>query len=154
MYPADLLIYYISAAVILLASLPMTVNVSLPHNNTGRASVLYNLAAIHFPSATCTNPVNSELHVIHQSALQCNWRRWMQCVHFLTAVCYSQPCCPEACLQAHYAVFSDNAGLCRGFHCRKSESSCPEMFSNTAVIASNFATILCSEGTRRALSLQ
>jgi len=104
MYPADLLIYYISAAVILLASLPMTVNVSLPHNNTGRASVLYNLAAIHFPSATCTNPVNSELHVIHQSALQCNWRRWMQCVHFLTAVCYIQQYCPEACLQAHYAV--------------------------------------------------
>jgi hypothetical protein len=39
-YPAVLLIYFISAAVILLASLALTVHVSLPYNNTGRASVL------------------------------------------------------------------------------------------------------------------
>ena len=39
-YPAVLLIYFISAAVILLASLALTVQVSLPYNKTGRASVL------------------------------------------------------------------------------------------------------------------
>ena len=42
MYPAVLLIYFVSAAVILLASLALTVHVSLPHNKNGRASVLYN----------------------------------------------------------------------------------------------------------------
>ena len=42
MYPAVLLIYFISAAVILLVSLALTVQVSLPYNKTGRASVLYN----------------------------------------------------------------------------------------------------------------
>jgi len=41
-YPAVLLMYFISAAVILLASLALTVQVSLPYNETGRASVLYN----------------------------------------------------------------------------------------------------------------
>ena len=40
MYPAVLLIYFISAAVILLASLALIVHVSLPYNKTGRASVL------------------------------------------------------------------------------------------------------------------
>ena len=39
-YPAVLLMYFISAAVILLASLALTVQVSLPYNKTGRASVL------------------------------------------------------------------------------------------------------------------
>jgi len=39
MYPAVLLMYFISAAVILLASLALTVQVSLPYKNTGRASV-------------------------------------------------------------------------------------------------------------------
>jgi hypothetical protein len=38
MYPAVLLMYFISAADILLASLAVTVQVSLPYNNTGRAS--------------------------------------------------------------------------------------------------------------------
>jgi hypothetical protein len=42
MYPDILLIYFISAAVILLASLALIVQVSLPYNNTGTASVLYN----------------------------------------------------------------------------------------------------------------
>ena len=42
MYPAVLLMYFISAAVILLASFTLIVQVSLPYNNTGRASVLYN----------------------------------------------------------------------------------------------------------------
>ena len=41
MYPAVLLIYFISAAVILLASLALIVQVSLPYNKTVRASVLY-----------------------------------------------------------------------------------------------------------------
>ena len=39
MYPAVLLTYFISAAVILLASLVLIVDVSLPYNKTGRASV-------------------------------------------------------------------------------------------------------------------
>jgi hypothetical protein len=34
-------VYFIPVAVILLASLALTVQVSLPYNNTGRASVLY-----------------------------------------------------------------------------------------------------------------
>ena len=38
MYPAVLLMYFISAAVILLASLPLIVQVSLPYNKTGRDS--------------------------------------------------------------------------------------------------------------------
>jgi len=42
MYPAVLLMYFISAAVILLASLALIVQDSLPYSNTGRASVLYN----------------------------------------------------------------------------------------------------------------
>ena len=39
-YPAVLLIYFISAVVILLALLALTVPISLPYNKTGRASVL------------------------------------------------------------------------------------------------------------------
>jgi len=41
MYPDVLLMYFISVAVILLESLALTVQVSLPYNKTGRASVLY-----------------------------------------------------------------------------------------------------------------
>ena len=41
-YPAVLLMYFISAAVILLVSLALMVQDSLPYNKTGRASVLYN----------------------------------------------------------------------------------------------------------------
>jgi hypothetical protein len=37
---------YLSAAVILLASLALTVQVSLPYNKTGRASVLYNFIIV------------------------------------------------------------------------------------------------------------
>ena len=46
MYPAVFLIYFISAAVTLLASLALMVQVSLPYNKTGRASVLYNFILI------------------------------------------------------------------------------------------------------------
>jgi len=46
MYPAVLLMYFISAAVILLASLALIVQVSLTYNNTGRASVLYNFILV------------------------------------------------------------------------------------------------------------
>ena len=42
----NLLIYFISAAVILLASLALIVQVSLPYNKTGRASVLYNFIIV------------------------------------------------------------------------------------------------------------
>ena len=38
-YPAVLLMCFVSAAVILLASLALIVQVSLPYNKTGRASV-------------------------------------------------------------------------------------------------------------------
>ena len=41
MYPAVLLMCFISAAVILLASLALIVQDSLPYNKTGRASELY-----------------------------------------------------------------------------------------------------------------
>ena len=46
MYPAVILIYFISAAVILPASLALTVHVSLPYNKTGRASVLYSFVLV------------------------------------------------------------------------------------------------------------
>jgi hypothetical protein len=46
MYPDVLLMYFISAAVILLAFLALKVQVSLPYNNTGRASVLYNFILV------------------------------------------------------------------------------------------------------------
>ena len=42
MYPAVILMYFISAAVILLTSLALIVQVSLPYNRTGRVSVLCN----------------------------------------------------------------------------------------------------------------
>ena len=45
MYPA-VPMYFISAAVILLASLALIVQDSLPHNKTGRASVLYSFILI------------------------------------------------------------------------------------------------------------
>ena len=45
-YPAVLLMYFISAAVILLPSLALTVQVSLPYNKTGRASVLYSFIVV------------------------------------------------------------------------------------------------------------
>jgi ABC-type dipeptide/oligopeptide/nickel transport system ATPase subunit len=40
--------YFISAADILLASLALIVQVSLPYNKTGRASVLYKLTLVFF----------------------------------------------------------------------------------------------------------
>ena len=45
-YPAVLLMYFISAAVILLASLALTVQVSLPCNKTVRASVMYSFVLV------------------------------------------------------------------------------------------------------------
>jgi hypothetical protein len=41
-YPPVLLIYFISAAVILVSSLALMVQFSQPYNKVGRASVLYN----------------------------------------------------------------------------------------------------------------
>ena len=66
MYPAVLLIYFISTAVILLASLALTVQVSLPNNKTGRASVSYNFILVFLRVFCGLNtlfkiPVNSEL---------------------------------------------------------------------------------------------
>ena len=51
-YPAVLLMYFISAAVILLPSLPLTVHVSLPYNKTGRVIVLYSFI-VAFLRAFC-----------------------------------------------------------------------------------------------------
>ena len=45
-YPAVILTYFISAAVILLSSLALIVQVSLPHNKTGRASVLFSFILV------------------------------------------------------------------------------------------------------------
>jgi len=47
-YPAVFLIYFISVAVILLASVALIVQVSLPYNKTGRTSVLYNFILLFF----------------------------------------------------------------------------------------------------------
>jgi hypothetical protein len=47
-YPAVLLIYLISAAVIFLASLVLIVQLSLPCIRVGRASVLYNYILVFF----------------------------------------------------------------------------------------------------------
>ena len=46
MYPAVLLMYFISAAVILVASLALIVQVSLPYNKTGKACVLYSFILV------------------------------------------------------------------------------------------------------------
>ena len=47
MYAAVILIYFISAVVILLAPLALIVQVSLPYNKPGRASVLYNFVLVY-----------------------------------------------------------------------------------------------------------
>ena len=46
MYPAVLLMYLISASVILLASLALIVQVPLPYNKTGRANILYSFILV------------------------------------------------------------------------------------------------------------
>ena len=46
MYPAVLLVYFISAAVILLASVALILQVLLPYNKSGRPSVLYNFILV------------------------------------------------------------------------------------------------------------
>ena len=53
MYPPVLLMYFIAAAVILLASLALTVQVSLPYNKTKRASVLYSLNLVFLKEFFC-----------------------------------------------------------------------------------------------------
>jgi hypothetical protein len=47
-YPAVILIYLISAAVILVASLALMVQFPLPYNRVGRARVLYNFIQVLF----------------------------------------------------------------------------------------------------------
>ena len=61
MYPAVLLMYFIAAAVILLASLALIVKVSLPYNTTGRASVLYSFIVV-FLKVFCGLNTMKELH--------------------------------------------------------------------------------------------
>ena len=53
MYPAVLLMYFISAAVILLPSLALTVQVSLPYTKTGRASVFYSFVVVFLTVFFC-----------------------------------------------------------------------------------------------------
>ena len=48
MYPAVFLVCFISAAVILLASLALMVQFSLLYNRAGRASVLYSFVLVCF----------------------------------------------------------------------------------------------------------
>ena len=45
-YPAVLLMYFISASIILLVSLALIVQVSLPYNKYGRTSVLYSFSLV------------------------------------------------------------------------------------------------------------
>jgi len=54
--------YFISAAVILLVSLALIVQVSLPYNNTGRASVLYNFILV-FLRVFLWPEKNSRIHL-------------------------------------------------------------------------------------------
>ena len=54
-HPAVLLIYFISAAVILLASLALTVQVSLPYNKTRRATLLYSFILVFLRVFCCLN---------------------------------------------------------------------------------------------------
>ena len=51
-YPAVLLVHFISAAVILPASLALVVQVSLPYNKTGRTNVLYSSILVFLRVAT------------------------------------------------------------------------------------------------------
>jgi len=68
MYLALLLMYFISAAVILLVSLTLIVQASLPYDNTGKDSVLYNfilfILRILCGLNTLFNPLNAELNPI------------------------------------------------------------------------------------------
>jgi len=54
-YPAVFLMYFISAAVILLASLAVIVQVSLQYNKTGRASVMYSFILVFLKVFCCLN---------------------------------------------------------------------------------------------------
>ena len=49
--------YFISAAVILLASLALIVQVSLPYNKTGRANVLYSFTLVFLRVSCDLNPL-------------------------------------------------------------------------------------------------
>ena len=55
MYPAVLLMYFVSHAVILLESLALIVQVSLPYNKPGRASVLYSFILVFLRVFYCLN---------------------------------------------------------------------------------------------------
>jgi len=65
MYPAVFLIYFNSAAVILLASLVLTVQFSLPYNKAGRPSALYNFIFVFF-NVFCGRNILLNMSVIFQ----------------------------------------------------------------------------------------
>jgi len=69
-YHAVLLMYFISVAVILLASLALIVQVSLPYSKTGRASVLCSFILV-FLRAFCGLNTLFKIPVIFKNYLIC-----------------------------------------------------------------------------------
>ena len=63
MYPAVLLMHFMSAAVMFLASLALIVQVSLPYNKTGRGSVFYSFILV-FLRGFCGLNTLFKIHVI------------------------------------------------------------------------------------------
>ena len=72
MYPAVLLMYFISAAVILLASLALLVQVSLPYNKSRRASVLYSFIVV-FLRVFCGLNTLFKIRVIFKKLFNLFW---------------------------------------------------------------------------------
>ena len=68
MYPAVLLMCFISSAVILPASLALIVQVSPSYNKTGRASVLYSFIVVFLTGFCGLNPL-FKIPVIHYCSL-------------------------------------------------------------------------------------
>ena len=57
MYPTVFLIYFTSAAVILLVSLALMVQFSLPYNKAGSVSVLYSFIPVFFKVFLWSKPI-------------------------------------------------------------------------------------------------
>jgi hypothetical protein len=71
-YPAVLLIYFISAAAMPVVSLALMVQFSLPYNKVGRAAVLYNIILVFFGlNPLFIMPVISDSYLI---CYQCPFR--------------------------------------------------------------------------------
>ena len=70
--------YFISAAVILLASLAIIVQVSLPYNKTGKASVLYNFILVFLSCCSSTNKFSSNLNIVFRQCTAKVQRFWAE----------------------------------------------------------------------------